>query len=73
MMVEVMVMISGTSSSAWVTEDGTEVPIDLATYLMSVIKYERHSDAYAGTQVFSFKVPKHVLHKYLPKQEFTNV
>ena len=66
MMIEVMIMISGRASSAWITDDGTEVPIDLATYLMSILKYERHSDAYAGTQIFTIKVPSHVLHKYVP-------
>lgn len=73
MQVEVMVMVTGSNSRAWITDDGTEVPIDLATYLMSILKYERHSDAYAGTQIFTIKVLSHVLHKYLPKQEFTNV
>jgi len=66
MMVEVMIMISGRASSAWITDDGTEVPIDLATYLMSILKYERHSDAYASTQIFTMQVPKSVIDKYVP-------
>jgi hypothetical protein len=66
MQVEVMVMVTGSNSRAWITDDGTEVPIDLATYLMTAIKYERHSDAYAGTQIFTMQVPKSVIDKYVP-------
>lgn len=65
-MVEVMVMITGSNSRAWITTDGTEIPIDLAMYLMTVVKYERHSDAYAGTQVFTLQVPKSVIDNYVP-------